>query len=566
MRAIVLATLISSLFLFNACTRPKPSTKLVHADSLMQKHPDSALHFLQSIPTEELTSLEDRAYYALLMTQARDKNFILQTNDSLIYTAVQYYDSMKITAMQAKAYYYWGCIWRDKEDYSQALNKFFTAISYTQKIPNHTLAGHIYNNIANLYYMQRLDKQADSIYQITEKLAINQRNTHLHVEVLSQRAMIDLRRRNYDKAEQVLIYAYNLSCQSRLKSLIAKTSYSLSLLYGRMNNGEKAVEFARLSINNQENVNMLYRTYLILGDAYYKSIQYDSALVYLNKGLHSKDYSTKAGVYLRLADIAQKQGNLKEALKMERKYSTYLDSIQQKQQSSAIIKTEKDMLIQRKQSEYNAKIDLFYYYFLIGFAAFMAIFIVLWKKHKKEVIKLKQKEIELDKIEQLLQQKNEQIASLQKEIALHNNNQAEKQNLNEELNILKTERQALLKEAYEHSEVYVKMKRIIQSYKKTDKSTESFDEEDWRQLIAETDMRWNNITLRLATKYPLSLDEIYLCCLHLTDIPTSHFRYIMECSRDAIYKKSKKILEQKMKCSDKSTSLRDILEQFLRKE
>lgn len=195
---------------------------------------------------------------------------------------------------------------------------------------------------------------------------------------------------------------------------------------------------------------------------------------------------------------------------------------------------------------------------------FLILFLVLWKRYKKEVINFKQKEIEINKkTEELLQQKNEQINFLQKEIALHNYSQTEKQTLKEELHTLKTERQALLKESYEHSEVYVKMRRIIQSYKKTDKSSEHFDEEDWRQLIAETDIRWNDITIRLATKYPLSQDEIHLCCLYLTDIPTSHFRYIMECSRDAIYKKTKKILEQKMKYADKSTSLRDILEKLL---
>lgn len=169
----------------------------------------------------------------------------------------------------------------------------------------------------------------------------------------------------------------------------------------------------------------------------------------------------------------------------------------------------------------------------------MSVFFILWKKYKKR------------------------INSLQKELEQHNYSQKEKAILQKELHSLNTERQALLKEAYEHSEVYAKMKRIIQSYKKTDKSTEHFDEEDWKQLIAETDIRWNNITIRLASKYPLSLDEIYLCCLYLTDMPTSHFRYIMECSRDAIYKKTKRILEQKMKCFDKSTSLRDILDTLI---
>lgn len=565
MRAIVLTALISSLFLFNACTRPKPSTKLVHADSLMQKHPDSALHFLQSIPTEELTSLEDRAYYALLMTQARDKNFILQTNDSMIYTAVQYYDSMKITAMQAKAYYYWGCIWRDKDNHLEALKKYFTAIAFTQKNSDHQLAGYIYNNIANLYLLQKLYEQADSIYQITEKIAIQEKDSNLWADALSQRGMIDLWRGKeyYPEAEFKILHAYEISRHTVHSKMIAKITYSLSLLYGRMDMRRKAIEYAKLSIENQDNTQMLYRRYLLLGDAYYKTSQYDSALIYLNKAINSKDHSTKAGAFMRLADIAHKQGDLEKALKMERNYSSHLDSTQQKQQSSAIVTTEKNILIQHKQKEYKTNIGQLYYYMIAGLLTFLAIFIMIWKRYKKEISNFKQKEIELGgKYEEHLRHKNEQIDSLQKEIAMHNLNQAEKKTLKEELHTLKTERQALLKEAYEHSEVYVKMNRIIQSYKKTDKSNEHFDEEDWRQLIAETDTRWNNITIRLATKYPLSLDEIYLCCLYLADIPTSHFRYIMECSRDAIYKKTKRILEQKMRYTDKSVSLRDILVNF----
>lgn len=92
------------------------------------------------------------------------------------------------------------------------------------------------------------------------------------------------------------------------RSMIAKTAYSLSLLYGRMNMGEKAVEFAKLNINNQDNSNALDRAYLVLGDAYYKISQYDSASIYLNKSLHSEDHYTKAGAYMRLADIAKKAG------------------------------------------------------------------------------------------------------------------------------------------------------------------------------------------------------------------------------------------------------------------
>lgn len=566
MKSNTLAILILAYCILVACTRTSPNAQLVQADSLMQKFPDSALRFLQKIRPEELNSLEDRAYHALLLTEVKDKNFIQQTEDSQIRIAVQYYDSIKDIPMQAKSYYYWGCIRRDQNNHPEALKKFFTAITHAQNISDNKLAGYIYNNIANLYLLQRLNEQADSIYQITERLAIQEKDSNLLADVLSQRGMIDINRGKeyYSEAEQKILLAFKISRHIAQRNLMAKTAYSLSLLYGRMNMGKEAIEFAKLSLNNQDNVKMLYRGYLLLGDAYYKTVQYDSALIYLNKALYSRDHSTKAGIYMRLADIAQKQGKLEQALEMERKYSAYLDSAQQKQQGAAIVTTEKNILIQRKQSEFKTNLGQLYYYITTGTAFFLALFLVLLKCYKKKVIYYKQKEIEMGKkLEEVLRQKNEQISFLQKEIALHHYSQTEKQTLKEELHILKTERQALLKESYEHSEVCVKMKRIIQSYKKTDKSNERFDEEDWKQLIAETDIRWNDITIRLAAKYPLSQDEIYLCCLHLTDISTSHFRYLMECSRDAIYKKGKRILEQKMKCTDKSISLREFLEQFL---
>lgn len=566
MKYNILATLLFAIYLLIACTHSGRDSKLVQAETLMQKFPDSALHLLQEIRPEELNSLEDQAYHALLLTEVKDKNFIQQTEDSLIRIAVQYYDSTKNIPMQARSYYYLGCIWRDKDNHPEALKEFFKAIFYSKKANDNKLTGYIYNNIANLYLSQRLNEQADSIYQITEKLAIQEKDSNLWADVLSQRGTIDINRgkRYYNEAEQKILTAFKVSCHIAQKSMIAKTAYSLSLLYGRMNMGEKAVKFAKLNIIHQDNPNVTYRDFLILGEAYYKVSQYDSALIFLNKSLCSDDNYTKAGAYMRLADIAQKQGNLKKALEMERKYSAHLDSAQQKQQSAAIVTTEKNILIQRKQSEFKTNLEQLYCYIATGTAFFLASFLVLLKCYKRKVIYYKQKEMEMSKkLEEMLRQKNEQISFLQKERAQHRHSQTEKQTLKEELHTLKTERQALLKESYEHSGVCVKMKRIIQSYKKTDKSNERFDEEDWKQLIAETDIRWNDITIRLAAKYPLSQDEIYLCCLHLTDIPTSHFRYLMECSRDAIYKKAKRILEQKMKCTDKSISLRDFLEQFL---
>lgn len=110
MKTTILAMLLLASCILAACTRSSPNIQLVQADSLIQKFPDSALHFLQGIQPKGLHLAADRAYYALLLTQVKDKNFIHQTEDSLIRIAVQYYDSTKNTAMQARAHYYLGCI------------------------------------------------------------------------------------------------------------------------------------------------------------------------------------------------------------------------------------------------------------------------------------------------------------------------------------------------------------------------------------------------------------------------------------------------------------------------
>ena len=96
----------------------------------MEEYPDSALHILESIESQQLTVQADRAYYALLLTQARDKNYIVQTDDSLIRTAVQYYDSIGDIPMQAKAHYHWGGVLRDQNNYFHALH-LYICLLYT---------------------------------------------------------------------------------------------------------------------------------------------------------------------------------------------------------------------------------------------------------------------------------------------------------------------------------------------------------------------------------------------------------------------------------------------------
>ena len=65
--------------------------KMRRADSIMNSNCDSALTILSGIDVSKLCTGYSRAYYALLFTEAKYKNFLPLENDSLIDIAADYF-------------------------------------------------------------------------------------------------------------------------------------------------------------------------------------------------------------------------------------------------------------------------------------------------------------------------------------------------------------------------------------------------------------------------------------------------------------------------------------------
>ena len=85
--------------------------RLAAADSLLASNPDSALTLVEALTPDSLTGDGDRAYRALLVTQARYKCYITATSDSDINRALDYYrahddEREKLT----RAYIYKGAV------------------------------------------------------------------------------------------------------------------------------------------------------------------------------------------------------------------------------------------------------------------------------------------------------------------------------------------------------------------------------------------------------------------------------------------------------------------------
>lgn len=535
-QTIALIAILTALL--TACTETTGyNTTLVQADSLMNLHPDSALNMLESISTDSLKTKADRAYHALLLTQARDKNYIVQTDDSLIQVAVRYYDTHENAPLQARAYYCWGSLYRDRNDYSQAIDKYTIALSHINgRSENAELKASLYSNLGYLYYTQGLSTEADSIYQRAELLAKSQKDTASLCYTLSQRGMISLEQGKtyYPKAEQQMQQALSIGKAFSDSTILVPIYHSLSMLYSLMPKPGQALLYARLNYSGLKDTQHCYRTFLLLGNAYFINGQYDSAGIFLQKILKAERYyDTKADACMRLSEIAQKKGDMETSILLERKRTMYQDSAQINQQGHDILNT----VIAHERNNSNTISKRSTYILCTVSTIFLAIsFVCIFYFRKKHL--------------QHKAEKKEWEETLQAEIAKANlrrkqelaEKERENATLQEKVSQLVVKKPTHRQEEYKTSALYIKVSRITKDLQKVE-TKENLNEEEWSQFTALTNVGWYGIITYLDERYNLSAEEIRICCLYLAQVPVIHMGHFLHIqSRSTIQARTKNIL------------------------
>ena len=92
MKKLLYLGLLSVCVLLGSCVEKNVSNVFDKVERYMDVYSDSALLLLEQIPHPEKLRGKQRADYVLLLTQARDKNYLdSMQSDSLIKLAVDYY-------------------------------------------------------------------------------------------------------------------------------------------------------------------------------------------------------------------------------------------------------------------------------------------------------------------------------------------------------------------------------------------------------------------------------------------------------------------------------------------
>lgn len=528
----VIGGLLFLLFFSVSCKSEKEYPLLNTADSLMSIRPDSALKLLETTTLPTLKTPAERAKYALLLTQAHDKNYVIHTSDSLIKIALDYYDTSDNLQLKAKAHYYMGRVYQDMGNGPATAYEFLRTIEIAEKKKGmEELLYLAKGNLGYLYYMQGLNDKADCLYRETEVLAIQHNDSFRLSTILANRGSNFLAKgdKYYTNAELLLKRALDIAERINNKDAEWQAVSFLGKLYNFKEKGELAVDFAKrdvaLSIGDG-----YFASYLSLGYAYSIINQLDSAREYLYKASFAKCYMTKSSAYEGLANIAKKANDLSETVKMNELCALYTDSVKYQQQQLDIIEAAQKVKLEEHIEKYSHSLRNYNWHIVTLLLVLISLSLFYYFRQRR----------------------------------LYKDKQADEIRNKELLDKL-TKVQEDLKRMYEselkNSTVYKKMNRMIANYKRTDDCQECIEQADW-DLLLEHMRKIDGFPDCLLDIYPDIIDtDLRLCCLMRLGLPVIDIGILMKRTRDTIYKRVTAI-RSKLDGYPKDLTLREILEKM----
>lgn len=313
---------------------------LLQAEQFMDERPDNALLLLEDSIDAKRLSGKDYADWCLLLTQARDKNYIEHTSDSLIRVALDYYEGRNDPDRLMLTYYYMGRVSQDLNDAPRAQDFYLKALATGKTSSDLRLKAKICSNLGMLYtYQDDYDTALDYMTHGLEYLR-QMGDTASQSIILTDIGRTYWTKKQFDSA----VYYYQTALEYATPNLRSVILSELGGVYADNKVYDTALSYIRESLSIGTGSVNPYASYLTLGKAYLYTGLLDSAQFYLTKSLESPVLYTKAGSSYHLYQLSKQRKDWDTFVSMQEQYETLRDSIQQQTHTSTI---------QRMQSLYN---------------------------------------------------------------------------------------------------------------------------------------------------------------------------------------------------------------------
>lgn len=376
---------------FASCTQTNINVNLLkQAEDCVESYPDSALHLLHLLEHLERLHGKEGADYALLLTQALDKNYLdsLQS-DSLIKIAVEYYRGSDDKVKRGKACYYYGKTMAVKRKVSDAMEAYLEALAVLKETTEYKLQGllseHIgYLNLGQGMPEQSIDNYRQSIYYY--ELAGDKIGEVYGCRNIARGYLAE---QNNDSARW-----YANKGLSLLPDTVIQVKSSLLQVLGLIAKSEEqysqAIDYFVSAIRSNVNMNDGLRYYLSLGSTYMDIGKFVWAEKCFRHCMDAKDVFISSGAYNYLYLLKKEEYSYKEALLYKEKSDSILEVVSNDKLRNQLLalqkKYEADKLImENRQIKLEKENQTYLYLFIVLFISGLGFYVI--KKYKKKNIR-----------------------------------------------------------------------------------------------------------------------------------------------------------------------------------
>lgn len=429
-----------------------PLPELVHAESVMFDHPDSALHILEDMPMPSARrDKENHALWCLLVTQAQYKQVMRIPSDSLVRIAYDYYKTTDNARRKAMSALYMGNINYELCNIEDAMRYYLEGKTAVEKTDDYKTGYLIMSSLADLYLFRNLADYALDACTKAYNYAIKDSNKRYQMSALKFLARCYCIRHEFPKA----IDTYN-KCSSISLELGQKDEYyyqiqtEISLVYSNSGNLEKSLVLSK-------SLPVEYQSTVLIGKNYYYLNERDSAYIYLRKSLKTNSVYTKALIYEFLYKISDTPKYRKYLKTYCDSLLFYTDSVMSLDKGKEIIaykeKYDHQKLITEQQRLKLEKADAQRMMFIITICLIVVIAVVAYFYQKrlvrKETTIRKQSEqlqdfmLQLHEYETRLMQNNRYMEELREQLSSRDNDSDERHEQQEQMERLGAENSRL---------------------------------------------------------------------------------------------------------------------------
>lgn len=424
-----------------------PLPELVHAESVMFDHPDSALHILEAMPMPSARrDKENHALWCLLVTQAQYKQMMKIPSDSLVRIAYDYYKPTDNARRKAMSALYMGDINYELRNIEEAMQYYLEGKTEVEKTDDYKTGYLVMVSLCRLYLYRDFADYALEACRKAYDYAAKDSNKRYQLASLKFMARCYCISDSLSKAIDTYHKCSELTLELELENYYYDIQSEIALVYKNKGDIEKSLEIIK-------SFPIKYQPALLTGKNYYLLGQQDSAYIYLNEALKTYNIYTKASAYeylYKLADTPQYRKYLK----------TYCDSLLFYNDSIIAIDKGKEIIAYKEKYDHQKliteqqrlkleKADTQRLLFIITICLIVVIAVVayLYQKRlvRKETTIRKQSEqlqdymLQLHEYETQLMQNNRYMGELKEQLSGQEMNSEELHEYREQIDSLQVE-------------------------------------------------------------------------------------------------------------------------------